>query len=787
MRQIEQLSLELINKTKQVYLVKKVLYLFPALAFVAGFTLLLKTSQNDPKNTMLIQGPKKPTSSPVLSAEEGIKKMHVEDGFTVKLVASEPLTTAPVALNFDEKGRIWVVEMEDYMPDTVGTGEDQPLGKVAILSDKNGDGIMDDRKVVIDSLVLPRAICLIENGILVAEPPYLWYYDLKNDKAVNKTLVDAKYADGGNVEHQPNGLFRALDNWIYSAKSAKRYRKKGNKWLIEKTHFRGQWGITQDDEGRLFYNTNSENLLGDYFSPGLGAANEHQRNVSGYVRKIVPDNRVYPVRPTPGVNRGYMEGILDDSLRLVNFTAACGPLIYNGDLFDKDYYGNAFVAEPSANLIKRNILKEDGYRIDGREAYVKKEFLASEDERFRPVSLYVGPEGAMYIIDLYRGIIQHKTYLTPYLKNEIRDRNLTQPLSCGRIYKVVPVNKNAPAVKFSKDPNQLVSLLQNRNGWVRNKAQQLILDGKYKTAAPALRKNLAANSNVLALTHSMWTLEGLGLLQQSDVLPLLKQANPKIRTQALTVLPSVLNKTNYTQFLPVLQKMISQDDSLTAPYIAFIARYIQPLNAVASNQLLLKLTSKYGANAYVADAIISNLQDRETAFYQEALRVNPDSNLAIFKQLKRVMTDVARSKNNSNAGYIAKLYPRGAALFGTVCQTCHGKDGNGVPSLAPPLNNSEWVTGDKNKLLSIVLYGLTGPIKVAGKVYKAPEINGDMPSIGASKEFTDADIAQVANFIRSSWLNKATDQVTPADVTNVRKRFKNREKTFTMEELIKLP
>jgi mono/diheme cytochrome c family protein len=202
---------------------------------------------------------------------------------------------------------------------------------------------------------------------------------------------------------------------------------------------------------------------------------------------------------------------------------------------------------------------------------------------------------------------------------------------------------------------------------------------------------------------------------------------------------------------------------------------------------LLALTKKYAANPYVADAIISNLQDKETAFYKEALRVNPDSSLAIFKQLKRVMTDVARSKNNSNAGDIAKLYPKGAALFGTICQTCHGKDGNGVPSLAPPLNNSEWVNGDKNKLLSIILYGLTGPIKVAGKVYKAPEINGDMPSIGASKEFTDADIAQVANFIRSSWLNKATDKVTPADVTNTRKRFKNREKTFTMDELAKLP
>src|SRR5258708_6974530 len=102
------------------------------------------------------------------------------------------------------------------MPDTAGHGEDVPNGKVVILTDKNKDGVMDGRQIVIDSLVMPRAFCLIEDGILVAEPPRLYYYQLVNDKPVKRTLVDAKYTDGGNVEHQPNGLFRALDNWIYN-------------------------------------------------------------------------------------------------------------------------------------------------------------------------------------------------------------------------------------------------------------------------------------------------------------------------------------------------------------------------------------------------------------------------------------------------------------------------------------------------------------------------------------------------------------------------------------------
>lgn len=721
-------------------------------------------------------------SSPVVSPGEAIKKMHLEEGFVVKLVAAEPLITAPVAMSFDKDGRIWVVQMNDYMPDTLGTGENQPTGKVVILSDKNNDGAMDEQKIFLDSLVLPRAICLIENGILVAEPPKLWYYEIENDKPVKKILVDSSYAEGGNVEHQPNGLLRAMDNWIYSAKSAKRYRKKGNKWLIERTHFRGQWGITQDDYGRLFYNNNSENFLGDEFAPGLGANNINQKKVTGFNEKIVPDNKVYPARPTTGVNRGYMKGVLDSSLRLVNFTAACGPVIYTGDLFAKEYYGNGFVAEPSANLIKRNILSYKGYEVKGKQANTEKEFLASEDERFRPVNLYNGPDGALYIVDMYRGIIQHKTYLTPYLKSEIRQRGLTQPLNCGRIYKIVPANKTTATVKITTDTSTLLNLLQHPNGWVRNQAQQLIVDSKYTQLGSSLRSLLSQMNKPLTLVHALWSLEGLGVLQARDVLPLLKVNDWTIRMQALAVLPSIMNRNNYQQFLPILNSMMNENDTLALPYIAFLANPVQRFYPKAASELLITLTRKYGTSAYVADAIISNLQNKEAAFYKEALRINPDTTAAINKRLKKVLDDIVKAKNSSNAKKLEKEFPRGVAIYKSVCQTCHGSDGNGVTALAPPLNNSEWVVGDKNRLASIVLYGLTGPVSVSGKLYKAPEINGDMPGIGQNKEFSDEDIAEVLSFIRSSWNNKA-GKVLAEEVNNARNKNKGRQNPFSSEEL----
>lgn len=134
-------------------------------------------------------------NSPVIPADAAIKLMRVEDGFEVKLVAAEPLVVAPVALTFDVKGRIWAVEMVGYMPDVNGKGEDKPNGKIVILEDKNGDGQMDHRKVFLDSLILPRAICLIDGGILVAESPNLWFYEIKNDQPGKRTLVDGKYAD----------------------------------------------------------------------------------------------------------------------------------------------------------------------------------------------------------------------------------------------------------------------------------------------------------------------------------------------------------------------------------------------------------------------------------------------------------------------------------------------------------------------------------------------------------------------------------------------------------------
>lgn len=718
-------------------------------------------------------------ASPVLDAQTAIQHMQVEKGLEVQLVASEPLVTAPVAMTFDEKGRMWVVEMTGYMPDTIGTGEDIPNGKVVILEDNNKDGVADSRKVFLDSLVLPRAVCLVENGLLLAEPPNLWFVEINNDKPGKRTLVDDKYAEGGNVEHQPNGLLRAMDNWIYNAKSDKRYRKVGDKWLKEETHFRGQWGLSQDNYGRLFYNNNSENLLGDYFPPGLGAHNPQQRNVAGYNEKIVPDNRVYAIRATTGVNRGYMKGVLNDSLRLREMTAACSPLVYRGQLLGKAYDNNVFVAEPSGNLVKRNIIQDSGYIVKGKQAYPGKEFLASDDERFRPVSLYDAPDGALYVVDMYRGIIQHKTYLTPYLKNEIKSRNLTNPLNGGRIYRIVPAHTKTSPVILNNDPQQLLAFLEHSNGWIRDKAQQMIIDHRYTELVPLLKNRLHRTDSANGLMHALWTLEGLGALDLADLEFLLQQKNPYLQVQALAALPAVIRPANVKEVTMALTSM--EQNVFLAPYIALL---LPVLPAQQAAVLQMELVKRYANDRYVADAVISNAAGKEAALQTAITGWNPDTALVITKRLKQVLKDIESHRNEKMTASLQKMYPRGTVLFKTVCQTCHGADGNGIQSLAPPLNQSGIVTGDKHRLIAIVLYGLTGPVEVAGKQYKVPEISGDMPGIGSNDEFSDKDIAEVLSFIRNCWSNKAA-AVSEKEIQEVRKQYKGRQKSFTIEELNK--
>ena len=239
-----------------------------------------------------------------------LENYKVEEGFELKLIASESLLKAPVSMDFDNKGRMWVVEMIGYMPNLEGIGEEIPNGRISILEDVNKDGVIDRSQVFLNKLVLPRGLAHVYGGLLYVDGPKLWFVEINNDKPGKKTLVDPVYAEGGNVEHSSNGLMMNIDNWIYNANYNFRYQLKNGKWVKEPTSNRGQWGITKDNFGRLYYNNNSTQLQGDFVLPNKVIRNRYFKPTIAENQRLT-NNKVFPIHQT-SVNRGYQKGVLDE-------------------------------------------------------------------------------------------------------------------------------------------------------------------------------------------------------------------------------------------------------------------------------------------------------------------------------------------------------------------------------------------------------------------------------------------------------------------------------------------
>lgn len=557
----------------------------------------------------------------VLSPQEALQTIKVPAGYKVELVASEPLISTPVAMQFDPEGRLWVVEMNGYMPNIDGKGEDVKNGRVVVLEDTDGDGRMDKSTVFLDKLVMPRAISLRKGGALIAEPPNVyWCPDANGDlQADTKEVAIPAYTTGGNPEHMPNGLLLALDNWLYSAKSSKRYRfTQAGALKSENTAFRGQWGICQDDFGRLYYNYNSDQLRADLLPAESLARNPLFKSAEGVNVKIAKSQKTFPGRVTPGVNRGYLKGILVDG-KLADFTAACGPLIYRGDLMP-ELRGSSFVCDTSANLVKRNIHQEKDGFIEARDAYNKTEFLTSTSERFRPVNLYDGPDGALYCVDMARGVVQHITYVTPWLRRQFIERKLELPLTQGRIWRIVPENfaKRRPAPHLAKaGAEQLVAALSNANGWTRDTAQRLLVEQGAQAPVAAIEDLLKSAKEPLARLHALWTLEGLEKLRPATLQTALADQDPKVRAGAVRLSEGFL-KTDAALAGQVCA--LEKDPAIEVQLQLLLS--LGEWNSPKATATLASLLAAHSENALARSSALSSLGGREMDFLQ-SLRTLP--------------------------------------------------------------------------------------------------------------------------------------------------------------------
>ncbi len=562
---------------------------------------------------MVMENPSNP--SPARTAEEELQTFQLEPGFKIQLVASEPMVQDPVFITFDEDGRLWVIEMRGFMTDTLGSEEDKPIGRISVLEDEDGDGVMDKSTVYLDSLVMPRALGFFADGVLVSENSALWVTkDLDGDlKADSKTLLDSTYASSGNPEHSDNGLLRNVDNWYYNAKSRLRYKYQKGEWIRDSTEFRGQWGISQDDIGRLYYNYNWSQLHADMVPPNYFSRNPNHNPSTGIDHGVTLDRSVYPIRETPAVNRGYIPGVLSENQRLMEFTAACSPWIYRATLFPEEFYGNAFIAEPAGNLVKRNVLTQIGAKVEGKDPSPGREFLASTDERFRPVDFTTGPDGALYIADMYRGLIQHGEYLTPYLTEQTVGRGLDMPVHLGRIWKIVPDDESSrPKVKLSRaSASELIQYLSDEDGWYRDMAQRILIEQENPLVKDEL-VNLAMDTQAgeLGRFHALWTLEGLDLLDEHVLYELLENEAGLLQNTALRLLePFALESSKSRSKLASLMRTLSMNASETEALQLGLSSNV--LSLPEQGEVLKIVLSAFGSQAMIRDAMLSSLEQRE--------------------------------------------------------------------------------------------------------------------------------------------------------------------------------
>ncbi|WP_148306593.1 DUF7133 domain-containing protein [Gemmatirosa kalamazoonensis] len=592
--------------------------------------------------------------TPVRSPQDEARTFRLVDGYRAELVAAEPLVQDPVAIDFDADGRMYVVEMRAFMPNIDGKGEDRPIGRVVVLEDTNDDGVMDRKTVFLDSLVLPRTIKVMQHGVLVGAPPNLYFArDTNADlRADVRTLVRGDYGTlSSNPEHNANGLLWGLDNWLHNANYAGEFRlQPDGSFAFRPAPEEGQWGVSSDDYGRLFRNSNEDPLRTDYIPEHYAARGGNAGLRRGVYEQVTRNTSVWPDHKTPAVNRGYREGVLRGDSSLAMFTSAGSPTVYVGDRLPDELRGSVFVTEPAGNLVARFVIEDSG---DGfaraRKAYERADFMTASDQRFRPVNLSSAPDGTLYVVDMYRGIIQHRAYITDYLEQKIRERGMEQPVGLGRIWRIVHTStQRGPAPQLSRaSAADLVPLLAHPNGWWRFKAQQLLVERGDRSVADALRAMIRSHRDDRARLHALWTLDGLGESDPLTIETALADSSPYVRAAAVRISEPWLARASH----PLQDAVLRLADDRTPLVRRQLAASLGELTATRRDAALVTVASRYGDDPIVTDLVAGAVRGRETAFLEKLLATRGEHAAAV----QSIAASIVRSRDAAAIGRLLTL------------------------------------------------------------------------------------------------------------------------------------
>jgi putative membrane-bound dehydrogenase-like protein len=519
---------------------------------------------------------------PPKSPEDALKSMHLKPGFKIELVAAEPLVVDPVAFDWGPDGRLWVVEMRDY-PNGItwkkpGDEFGVPGGRVKVLTDENGDGKYDKASVFLDKIPFPTGVKVWRKGILVTAAPDVFYAeDTNGDDVADERKVLYRGFGEGNQQHRVNGLRWGLDNWLYIGNGDSGGVIKSLEPLLSKEErARTPYG-TRSVTTTLEVNVNGRDLRihpdtgeidaqsgqtqfgrerddwGNWFGGNNSNPMWHYTLEDHYLRRnphFAPPPNKKQVSVSPGAAPVFPKSKtltrFNDFHTADRFTSACSPIIYRDELLGPGFYGNSFVCEPVHNLVHREIVTPEGTTFTSRRAddEEKSEFLASDDNWFRPSMCRTGPDGALWVSDMYRFVIEHPKWIPDEFQKTL---DLRAGDDKGRIYRIYHEDRPPRSIqRLDKlDTPELVAALDSPNGTQRDLAQQMLIwKGDRAAAAPPLMQLVMTSERPQTRLQALCTLDGLGTTPATLFAHALADEHPAVRRHAVRLTEPRLGKSD---------------------------------------------------------------------------------------------------------------------------------------------------------------------------------------------------------------------------------------------------
>ncbi|HTN74331.1 MAG TPA: PVC-type heme-binding CxxCH protein, partial [Pirellulaceae bacterium] len=562
--------------------------------------------------------------------EQALATFQLPVGLKLELVAAEPLVVDPVAFDWGPDGRLWVVEMRDYPRGLDGAG--QPGGRVKVLTDTNGDGKYDDARIFLDDLPFPTGIKVWRKGVIVtAAPEVIYAEDTNGDHQADIKQTLYRGFGEGNQQHRVNGLRWNNDGWLYlgNGDSGGRIRSLATQAEVDiggrDLRIRPDTGELDAISGQTQYSL-CFNEAGDRFGGNNSQPVWHYVLEDNYLRRnpnVAPPAARKNVPRQPGNAPIFPTSKtitrFNDYGTANRFTSACGIEIYRDKLLGEAFHGNSFVCEPVHNLVHREQLEPAGVSFTSRRAAEEqeREFLSSSDNWFRPVMARTGPDGALYIADMYRLVIEHPTWIPVDWQEKL---DLRAGSDKGRIYRVVRADQ--PTASWPKlsalDAAKLVALLESSNGTLREMVQQQLIWNNDRAAIEPLQLLARSSRQPYARLQALCTLDHFEALSVEQLLAALSDEHPAVRRQAARLCEARLNKE--TKLGPALLTLLEDADMQVAVQAACS---LGEWRDVRSGPALGKLLEQRSDDAFFTGAVLSSVNDANRGAFLASLAAVP--------------------------------------------------------------------------------------------------------------------------------------------------------------------